>query len=67
MPKIYRILLPVDSDAPEAWLMALQFAEQINTASTPNVSDVVLLVHDKANLVHTGLAGMMESGHSKML
>ena len=67
MPKIQRILLPVDSDAPEAWPMALQFAEQINTASTPNVSDVVLLVHDKANLVHTGLAGMMESEHSKML
>lgn len=67
MPKIQRILLPVDSDAPESWLMALQFAEQINTASTPSVSDVVLLLHVKDNLRHTGLAGMMDSAHSKML
>ncbi len=47
--------------------MALQFAEQINTASTPSVSDVVLLLHVKDNLRHTGLAGMMDSAHSKML
>lgn len=67
MPKIHRILLPVDSDAPESWLMALQFAEQINTASTPNVTDVVLLLHVKDNLRHTSLAGMMDGAHSKML
>jgi len=67
MAKVHRILLPVDSDAPESWPLALQAAEEIDTVSTPKVTDVVLLLHVKSILPHSGLEGFIGKAQSKML
>lgn len=52
---MYRIVVPVDSQDPEAWNLALAYAQKIGEARK-QVSDVVLLVHTKRQFDQTALS-----------
>jgi hypothetical protein len=67
MAMAHRIFLPIDSHTDKSWALALACAEQINKASSPHVSDVILLLHQKSLLSHTTLAAFLGKAHAKML
>ena len=54
MVKSIRVLVPLDSQQPEAFNVASAYAEQISKAA--GVEDVILLVHTKHQLDSTGLS-----------
>lgn len=60
-----RVLIPVDSQEPEAWGLALAYAEQI--AEHTGSQDIVLVTHAKEQLRHTGLAEHMGAATAKAL
>jgi hypothetical protein len=65
MTKIIRVLVPVDSQEPEAFGLALAYAEQISKAA--EVEDVILLVHTKHQLDGTGLSRFLGAGAVKAM
>ncbi|ESY74093.1 hypothetical protein NKH73_26375 [Mesorhizobium sp. M0938] len=67
MTKPIRILVPVDSQDAEALRIALGYAQKICEKFGPEVQDIVLLVHTKQQLDHTGLSQSLGAGHVKAL
>lgn len=65
MTKTIRVLVPVDSQEPEAFNLALAYAEQIS--KTAGVEDVILLVHTKHQLDSTGLSRFLGAAAVKAL
>lgn len=67
MAKVYRIVVPIDSHVPEAWQVALAYADKICEAGGGGVSNVVLLVHTKAQLNRTDLSDFIGTAQAKRL
>ena len=65
MTKTIRVLVPVDSQEPEAFGLALAYAEQIS--KTADADDVILLVNTKHQLDHTGLSRFLGAAATKAL
>lgn len=62
-----RIVIPIDSDDPEAWSYAAGYADAIAKQAASDVRDVVLLTHTKQQLKHTSLASHMGEAAAKAL
>lgn len=60
-----RVLIPIDSQAPEALALALGYAQEI--AKKVGTSDIILLTHTKHQLRHTGLASNLGDAVAKAL
>lgn len=65
MTKIFRVLVPLDSQDEQTFGLALAYAEQI--AKAAGVSDVILLTHTKGQLDGTGLSRFLGPAASKGL
>lgn len=67
MAEPIRLVIPIDSDDPDAWSFALGYAEAIGTQAKPPASDYVLLTHGKQQVKHTSLAGHLGDAAAKAL
>lgn len=65
MTKTFRVLVPIDSQEPEAFSLALAYAEQISKAA--GIEDVILLVHTKQQLDGAGLSRFLGAAAVKAL
>lgn len=59
MATTHRIFLPIDGYDPNSWPIAIHWAEQIHAACSPQVGDVVLLLHQQSILAQSSLTEFM--------
>lgn len=62
-----RLVIPIDSDDPDAWSFAIGYAEAIGMQAQPLAKEYVLLTHGKQQLKHTSLAQHMGDAAAKAL
>lgn len=62
-----RVVVPEDSQDGNTWLLALAYAKAICEAMSPQIKDVILLVHTKRQFDGTCLAGHVGRGAAKSL
>lgn len=67
MPQPTRIVIPIDSQDPSAWSIALAYAGAIGASAQPATQDYVLLTHAKQQLKSTSLAGHVGAAVAKAL
>jgi hypothetical protein len=67
VPQPIRLVIPIDSDDPDAWSFAIGYAQAIGKQAQPAAKDHVLLTHGKQQLKHTSLAGHMGDAAAKAL
>ncbi len=67
MPSLTRIIGPIDSQDPSAWVQALAYAGAIGAQAQPAVRDYILLTHGKQQLKSTSLAGHVGAQWAKTL
>ena len=67
MAEPIRVVIPVDSDTPEAWSLAISYAAAIGEKAPSSVNGYILLTHTKQQLKHTSLATHMGSAAAKAL
>ncbi len=67
MPSPIRIVIPIDSNHPDAWSYAAVYADGIAKQTPSNVHGVVLLTHTKQQLQRTSLAGHIGETGTKAL
>jgi len=65
MTKIVRVLVPLDSQEPQTFGLALAYAEKISNAA--GATDVILLTHTKGQLDGTGLSRFLGPTAAKTL
>lgn len=66
MPPV-RVVVPLDSQDPEAWQYALAYAKKIASAASPPVQKYILLTHTKQQLKGTVLGDHVGASASKAL
>lgn len=67
MPNPIRVVVPIDSQDPEAWKFGLAYALKIGAETNPPAQDYILLTHTKQQLKSTALAGHIGSQNAKTL
>lgn len=67
MPSPIRVVVPIDSDDPQAWSFSAGYADAIATQAAAEAKDIVLLTHTKTQLKHTSLVTHMGEPAAKAL
>ena len=62
-----RIVVPIDSQDPNAWAQALRCAQAVGAKAQPPASEYILLTHTKQQLKHTSLANHIGAAKAKAL
>ncbi|MGO6669774.1 hypothetical protein ACC699_07325 [Rhizobium ruizarguesonis] len=67
MTKPARVVIPIDSQDPEAWKFAAAYAIKIGKEAEPGAQEYILLTHTKQQLKSTSLASHLGAHASKAL